>query len=211
MVVAAGTGIGGALVVAGSLVAGRHGFAGSLGHLPAVLPRVPSPPSAPFQPAPSAPLPPTPSAPLPPARSALFPPAPFLRDRRCGCGALDHVEAYAAGPAIAADYAARAGLAVVPSLEEVVAAADGGDPHARAAIDLGAAVLGAGLAAAANLLDPDVVVIGGGVLSLGDRFLPGVDAALRAAALPGVDRVPLRPAALGNAAVLVGAALLAVV
>ncbi|GGM29367.1 ROK family protein [Dactylosporangium sucinum] len=168
LVVAAGTGIGGAIVVAGAVVAGRHGFAGSVGHLPA-------------------------------GRSD---------GRRCGCGALDHVEAYAAGPAIAADYAARAGRTVVPTLEAVAASAD---PAARAAIDLGAAVLGAGIAAAANLLDPDVVVLGGGVLSLGDRFLPGVDAALRAAALPGIDRVPLRPAALGSAAVLAGAALLAVV
>ncbi|MDG4768343.1 ROK family protein [Solwaraspora sp. WMMD406] len=169
LVVAVGTGIGGAIVVGGEVVAGRHGYAGSVGHLPA-------------------------------ARHL---------GRRCGCGAIDHVEAYAAGPAIAAEYAARTGRDTAPPLEEVAAAAAAGDPVAVEVIDLAARVLGAGLATAANLLDPEVVVLGGGVVGLGDRFVAGVGAALHTAALPGIDQLPLRTARLGNAAVLVGAALLA--
>ncbi|WP_426504909.1 ROK family protein [Dactylosporangium sp. McL0621] len=158
LVVAVGTGIGGAVVAGGELVTGRLGLAGSIGHLPAA--------------------------------AAL--------GRRCGCGALDHVEAYAAGPAIAADHARRAGLAAVPPLERV-------DPGA-AAVAFAAGVLGRGLAAAANLLDPDAIILGGGVLGLGEPFRGQVVAALRAAALPGVADVPVRAPALGPAAVLAGAA-----
>lgn len=166
LVVGVGTGIGGALIIDGVLVAGRHGLAGSVGHLPA-------------------------------SRAT---------GRPCGCGGHDHVEAYAAGPAIAADYAARAGHTAVPPLETVSAAARDGDPAALAAISEAAHVLGAGLAAAVNLLDPDLVVLGGGVVALGARFLDEVAASLRAAALPGPNQVALRPAQLGPAAVLVGAA-----
>ncbi|MGI5238290.1 ROK family protein [Dactylosporangium sp. CA-139066] len=167
LVVAAGTGIGGAVITSGALVRGRHGLAGSIGHLPATV----------------------------------------RTGRPCGCGGTDHVESYAAGPAIAALYAQRAGLAAVPALEEV-AAAD--RPEASEAIALAARVLGAGLAAAATLLDPDVVVLGGGVLGLGEPFVAAVAEAMRAAAaLPGPAGVPLRVAAFGPAAVLTGAALLA--
>ncbi|GAA2336028.1 ROK family protein [Dactylosporangium salmoneum] len=169
LVVAAGTGIGGAVVADGMLLSGRTGFAGSVGHLP----------------------------------------SPVTAGRPCGCGALDHVESYAAGPAIAAAYAARAGLAVVPPLETVAEAARGGAPEAEAAIAEAAHVLGAGLATAANLLDPDVVVLGGGVLGLGDGFVQAVAATLRRAALPGPAEVPLRITTFGPAAVLTGAALLA--
>ncbi|MDG4833263.1 ROK family protein [Solwaraspora sp. WMMD1047] len=169
LVVAAGTGIGGAIVIGGEVIVGRHGFAGSVGHLPATR----------------------------------------RLGRRCGCGATDHVEAYAAGPAIAAEYAARTGRAAAPPLEAVAAAAAAGDQVAVQVIDAAARVLGDGLAAAANLLDPEVVVLGGGVLGLGEPFVTAVGAALRAAALPGVDGLPVRTARLGAAAVLAGAALLA--
>jgi glucokinase len=166
LVVAAGTGIGGALIQHGSLLVGRHGLAGSVGHLPAVR-----------------------------------------RDgRRCSCGGYDHVESYAAGPAIAADYATRAGLSAVPPLERVGHAARDEDPAALAALTDGGQVLGAGLAAAANLLDPALIVLGGGVLGLGPRFVDAVEYALRESALPGPDQIPLRTAALGPAAVLAGAA-----
>nr|BFE56044.1 ROK family protein [Dactylosporangium thailandense] len=158
LVVAVGTGIGGALVAGGSLLTGRLGLAGSIGHLPATA----------------------------------------SLGRRCGCGGVDHVEAYAAGPAIAADHARRAGLDTAPRLEDV--------PAGSPAIAFAAEILGHGLAAAANLLDPDAIVLGGGVLGLGEPFRAAVLGALRAAALPGVAGVPVRSPALGPAAVLAGAA-----
>ncbi|MBO0867718.1 MAG: ROK family protein, partial [Micromonosporaceae bacterium] len=165
LVVAVGTGVGGAIVARGELVAGRHGFGGSIGHLPAVR-----------------------------------------RDGRlCGCGLRDHVEAYAAGPAIVAAYATRC-AAQSPTLEEIGDMAAAGDPLAAQVIAEAAEVLGTGLAAAVNLIDPAVVVLGGGVIGLGPALLDPAEAAMRAAALPGPDRVPLRPAALGPAAVVAGAA-----
>jgi len=163
LVVAAGTGVGGALLVDGRLVPGAHGLAGSVGHLPATA----------------------------------------FEGRPCGCGGIDHVEAYAAGPAIATDYAYRRGLTGAIALEDVAAAASGGDRAAVAAIELGARILGRGLAAAANLFDPTTIVLGGGVLNLGSSFLNGVRTAFTAMALSAAD---LRPAALGDVAVLAGAA-----
>jgi glucokinase len=166
LVVAVGTGVGGAVVHNHRLVPGRHGLAGSIGHLPAVV----------------------------------------RTGRRCGCGGVDHVEAYTAGPAIAADYAARARLPGPVPLEQVAAAANDGDALACSVIRDAARVLGAGLAAAANLLDPELIVLGGGVLNLGDVLLDEVRSAVRAFALPGPHRVPLRIASGGSATVLTGAA-----
>ncbi|NUO58174.1 MAG: ROK family protein [Hamadaea sp.] len=166
LVVAAGTGVGGALLRDGVLVAGEHGLAGSVGHLPSVV-----------------------------------------RDGRpCGCGGVDHVEAYAAGPAIAADYAARRGLPGSVALEAVAAAAADGDAAALAAIDLGARVLGAGLAAAATLLDPAAMVLGGGVLNLGGRYLSTVRDEVAAHSLGETGRAVVRTTAWGPAAVVAGAA-----
>jgi len=166
LVVAAGTGVGGALLHDGVLLAGEHGLAGSLGHLPSVV-----------------------------------------RDGRpCGCGGIDHVEAYAAGPAIAADYTTRAGLNEAVPLETVATAAASGDAAALAAIDLGALVLGAGLAAAATLLDPVAIVVGGGVLHLGDRYLANVRKEVTANSLSDTGRAVVRTTAWGPAAVVAGAA-----
>ncbi|MFI0356987.1 ROK family protein [Actinomadura sp. 9N407] len=99
----------------------------------------------------------------------------------CGCGRRDHLEAVASGPAIAAT----------------------GDPgHA-------AALLGRALAGLLAVLDPDAVVIGGGVAQIGAPFLDAVTAAFRDEALPPLRATPILPAALGTDAPLVGAALLA--
>jgi glucokinase len=171
LVVAVGTGIGGAIIHDGRLVVGRTGMAGLVGHLPA------------------------------PGRSG----------RSCPCGRADHLEAYASGPAIAADYAARAGLAAVPDLPAVAAAARAGDRLAAAAITDAATLLGRGLGGLLTLLEPDVLVLGGGVTELAELFLPALTAGLRAEALPGPDRTPVRPAHLGPLAGVVGAATAALV
>ncbi|NUT20591.1 MAG: ROK family protein [Hamadaea sp.] len=166
LVVAAGTGVGGALLRDGVLLTGEHGLAGSVGHLPSAV-----------------------------------------RDGRpCGCGGVDHVEAYAAGPAIAADYAVRAGRSDAPPLEAVATAAAAGDAAAIAAIDLGAHVLGAGLGAAATLLDPVAIVLGGGVLNLGDRYLSTVRKEVTANSLGETGHAVVRTTAWGPAAVVAGAA-----
>lgn len=127
--------------------------------------------------------------------------------RLCSCGQRGHVEAVAAGPAIAAGYLQRTGREwTVP---EVARAAEGGDIEAIAVIDDAADALGVALADAMNLLDAAAVVIGGGVMSLGPRYLDRVRGAFADAALPGPGAAPIHPAALGTAATLAGAGLAA--
>lgn len=125
---------------------------------------------------------------------------------RCSCGRTGHLESVAAGPAIAADYARRTGRASA-TLEEVASALAAGDEHAAAAVADGARALGRALGGLANTVDPEVLVLFGGVLALGDPYLCQVEAALRAEALPGPSTVRVAKAALGNDAGLIGAAL----
>ncbi|WP_053175853.1 ROK family protein [Nonomuraea sp. SBT364] len=127
--------------------------------------------------------------------------------RRCSCGAADHVEAHASGPAIERSYREltgdRLGLAAVAAL------ARSGDPRACQVITAAATLLGRVLGGAANLLDPDVIVIAGGVSRLGPLLLGPLRLAYRADALPGPRRAPIRLAALTDRAGLVGAGLTA--
>ncbi len=79
----------------------------------------------------------------------------------CGCGRTDHLEAVASGPAMAAEYAARAGVPTQP-LQAVVALMHSGDPIARAVVSDAGTLLGRVLAGVATAFDPEVIVIGGG-------------------------------------------------
>lgn len=126
----------------------------------------------------------------------------------CGCGRTDHLEAVASGPAMAAAYAARAGVAVRP-LQDVVALMRAGDPHARAAITEGGALLGRALAGLATAFDPEVIVIGGGAAQIGPDLLRPLESAFRVEAFGPVAATDVVPARLGTDAPLVGAALLA--
>lgn len=127
--------------------------------------------------------------------------------RRCGCGRRGHLEAVAAGPALAAAYAARAG-GPIPALEVVASRAQTGDLDAAAVLAHGGAVLGRVLGGLATVLDPVAIVLGGGVPELGTVWWEPMAAALRAERLPGLDRVALLPARGGPRAGVVGAALL---
>ena len=93
----------------------------------------------------------------------------------------------------------------------VTAAAEDGDLVARQAFASVGDWLGVGLAGLVAAFDPEVVVIGGGVSAAGDRLLDPARVALRRALVGAEHRVvpPVRVAALGPAAGLVGAALLA--
>jgi glucokinase len=138
----------------------------------------------------------------------------------CPCGARGCVTAYASGTGLVAR--ARAALATgessaLAALPEgaitgraVVAAAAAGDALARRLLDDAAHALAVGIAGAANLLDLDRVVIGGGLAQAGDLLLEPLRRALpshtRLAFLRGLE---VRPAALGPAAGVIGAAALA--
>ncbi len=120
-----------------------------------------------------------------------------------GSGRLGGVvlEEVASGPAIAA--AAGASTA-----EPVLAAAEAGDADAVAIVDRAACALGEGIATLVNLLDPEAVVVGGGLGTAGGRYWEAVVAATRDGVwLPAARDLPIVPAGLGPEAGAVGAAL----
>ena len=180
-----GTGIGGGLVLDGQLVRGGHGMAGEFGHM-TVVPD----------------------------------------GRRCECGNRGCWEQYVSGNALAreARELAASGSPVAQALLEraggdpdavtgqvVTEAAQAGDPAAVEVLaDMGRA-LGAGLASLAAALDPDVMVVGGGVSAAGDLLLdPARDVFRRSLTGRGYrPESPIAAAALGNEAGFVGAADLA--
>jgi glucokinase len=69
--------------------------------------------------------------------------------------------------------------------------------------------LGYGLVSLANALDPDLIVIGGGLAILGEALIGPARHVLQTRALPGPATCPLIPASLGPDAALIGAATLA--
>jgi glucokinase len=71
--------------------------------------------------------------------------------------------------------------------------------------------LGAGLAGFANVFDPEVMVIGGGVIAAGDLLLGPARDELGRRALPPMNRTPVVPAELGPDAGMIGAAAMALV
>jgi glucokinase len=130
-------------------------------------------------------------------------------DRRCNCGATGHLEAYAAGPAMAAEYARRCRQTPSDDLRPVLAAAERGDSVAKAVLAEGAAVLGSVLGGLINVFDPEALIVGGGVAQPGELWWKPFEAAVRANPLPGPQRIAIHHAQLGAQATLIGAAALA--
>ena len=162
LVLAVGTGIGGAIVHNGAPLAGQHGIAGSIGHMP----------------------------------------SPVREGRICSCGATDHIEAYASGPALEREYLRRTGQS---HDLRTMAAAD--DPVAATVIAEGAEALGCVIGGANNLLDAAIIVIGGGVAALGDIFFDPLRKAALRESLGATSLAPIVPAQFGPEACLIGAAL----
>ncbi len=178
-----GTGIGGGLVVEGALVRGARGMAGELGHV-VVDPTGPS----------------------------------------CGPGCPNRgcLEALASGTALAREALVLAGEHPRSALGRAVAAgeevtgalatqlAHEGDPAAVEAMRGIGRWLGVGIAGLVNALDPEVVVVGGGVVAAGDHLLAPAREALARHALPPLgELVPVVPARFGAESGMVGAAALA--
>jgi glucokinase len=92
--------------------------------------------------------------------------------------------------------------------KQVAEAAGAGDALAREVLLRGARALGAGIGNAANLVNPDRFILGGGVTKSGDLWWSAVNEAARATALPEVA-FDIVPAALGDDAPLWGAVALA--
>jgi len=129
-------------------------------------------------------------------------------DRMCNCGQAGHLEAYAAGPAIARRYGQLRGLPESSDLRPVVAAAEAGDELAKGVIAEGARILGTVLSGLVNVFNPQALIVGGGVAQLDALWWKPFEEAVRANPLPASKKVQIRRAQLGNQAVLVGAACL---
>jgi glucokinase len=138
------------------------------------------------------------------------------------CPSRGCVETLASGTALARDGRAAAqahpGSALGRALAAgatinggaVTKAALAGDRIAGEVIDRVGTRLGVALASFANIFEPDVFVIGGGVTAAaGDLLLDPARAELRARALPPQNRTPVVEAALGPQAGLIGAAAMA--
>lgn len=126
---------------------------------------------------------------------------------RCWCGQHGCLETWLSGPALARDHAARGGAAVDGA--QVAARAAAGDPAAAATLERHASRLARGLAAVINLLDPDVVVLGGGLSRIGTLYerVPALwDRWVFGAAVDGPVRTRLVPARHGDASGVRGAA-----
>lgn len=177
-----GTGVGGGLILDGRLYHGATGAAGELGHMV--------------------------------VRAGGEP---------CRCGSRGCLEAYASGRALerlarnlahegAPGSRALAELAVRDELdgEAVGRLAQQGDPGALAAVEEVGRWLGVGLGSLVNIFNPEMIVVGGGLGTLGELVLgPARPVMIQTGLSPNKDAVRVVPAALGNKAGALGAGLLA--
>jgi glucokinase len=175
-----GTGVGGGLVLDGRVYRGAHGVGAEVGHLVVAADGEP-----------------------------------------CSCGGRGCLEAYASGTAVARmarsrltnDTATASTLRELGSnvlrAEDVTEAAAAGDTLAREILAEAGRMLGCGLTSLVHLLEPELVIVSGGLAEAGDLILAPARAELRRRAFPAsVRHVKVLPAKLGNDAGLVGAAAL---
>ncbi|MBK8985878.1 MAG: ROK family protein [Chloroflexi bacterium] len=105
---------------------------------------------------------------------------------QCLCGKRGCVERLASGPYMAQDLAARGIIRQTEPLtgQQVAELATQGQPDARAILRRGAWALGIGLGHAANLINPQRFILGGGVTKSGDLWWDVVRQTAVATALP---------------------------
>ena len=185
LVVTLGTGIGAGIITGGQLLHGANSFAGEPGHM-VVDPNGPP----------------------------------------CPCGQRGCWERFASGASLGRlgrDAAEGGRLDAAVELaggdpeavrgEHVTAAARAGDAEAQAVLDTLARWIALGLANLVTILDPSIIVIGGGLVEAADLLLPEVRVRFADLVMAGDQRpeVPIVPAALGERSGAIGAALLAAV
>lgn len=97
-----------------------------------------------------------------------WPRAGELPGPRCYCGRNGCIETFLSGPGLARDHRARGGGET--SGERIVAGAEAGDPACRATLDRYAERLARALAHVVNVLDPDAIVLGGGLSAIAGLY-----------------------------------------
>jgi fructokinase len=93
-----------------------------------------------------------------------WPQAGELEGRRCYCGREGCIETFLSGPALEADYRRTEGHALIAT--EIAKAAAAGETNAEAVMARYEERLARGLAHVINLLDPEVIVLGGGLSNI---------------------------------------------
>ena len=167
-----GTGIGGAAMMQGRLLHGKHSQAGCLGgHIPA-----------------------------------------DFNGRTCTCGAIGCAEAEAstvALPGVCRSHSAFASSALAIdtpiTYEKLFYHADHGDQVARDVCSRSLRVWGSTFVGLIHAYDPEVIVVGGGIMKSGDRIIPFLREYVERHAWTPWGKVKVRPAELGNDAALLGA------
>lgn len=177
-----GTGIGGGLILDGRLYRGASGAGAELGHVPIDLDGPRCQGSC-------------------PGRGCAETMASGTAIGREGRAAAEREPGSALGRLLAAGQEVDG--------KAVTEAAKAGDETAVGVFDLVGRNLGVALAGYANVFEPEVIVIGGGVLAAGDLLLEPARAELAARALPPMSGTPVVPAQLGEDAGMIGAAAMA--
>ena len=132
-----------------------------------------------------------------------WPSADEVPGPRCWCGRYGCMETWVSGPALEADHARYAGARI--SGADIAALARAGDSAAQASLDRHAGRLARGLAHVINLIDPDVIVFGGGLSQLAHLYevLPAL---ITPYVFADHARVDIRPPRWGDASGVRGAA-----
>jgi glucokinase len=124
----------------------------------------------------------------------------------CGQRSAMVLEEYASGPAIARRYAEKTRRDGVTG-EEVTRAASAGDPEAVEIVSSAGTALGAAVGFLVNVLDPDAIVVGGGLGLSGGHYWQALVESTRAHIWADGSRdIPIVTAALGADAGVIGAA-----
>lgn len=130
--------------------------------------------------------------------------------RLCPCGRAGCIEAYASGRAICDIYMQQSQAESVSDLPAIAAYARSGDKQACSVLEQAGYALGLTLGGLLNTLNPDTLVLGGGVLQIEELFLDPFTRGLRVQTLPAMlEACRLLRMELRDDAVLIGASLLA--
>jgi fructokinase len=121
----------------------------------------------------------------------------------CYCGRRGCIETYLSGPGFAADHAQRAGERL--AADEIARRAATGDRECAASVDRYEDRLARALAGVINVLDPEVIVLGGGLSNI-ERLYDEVPRRWAAYVFSDEVRTRLSPPAHGDASGVLGAA-----
>ena len=173
-----GTGVGGGIIVDGRLYTGARGSAAEIGHI------------------------------------VVHPDG-----HRCNCGKYGCLEAYVSRKALAKELVGLAAMGDSPTIQQlagtdmaaiksrvIMAAVEAREPAVIEMVNRSAYYLGIGMANCASIFNPEMIVLGGGLVGkLGSGYIDVAEQVMRQHVLPQIgDYVEVRPAALGDNAVAIG-------